>query len=267
MKNRPSRALRAAELLTSQHRENKPFSDLPADVAPIDEREAYAIQSEFFRVRQPELGPIVGYKVALTSQVMQNLLNFPSPFSGPLHEKLIYQDGASLTEQDYGRLCIECEIAAVLKTDLPPMKRPYTAKDISQAVDTVSPALEIVDDRNANYDCISQQVLTLIADNAWNAGLVHGAMTTNWKDLDLSKLEGRVHINNKLEGSGFGSDVLGHPFNALAWLANNVLNQGQKIQAGMTVMTGTMITTQFVQAGDQLTFSIPELGSVGVQIV
>jgi 2-keto-4-pentenoate hydratase/2-oxohepta-3-ene-1,7-dioic acid hydratase in catechol pathway len=35
----------------------------------------------------------------------------------------------------------------------------------------------------------------------------------------------------------------------------------------MTVMTGTMITTQFVQAGDQLTFSIPELGSVGVQIV
>jgi 2-keto-4-pentenoate hydratase len=131
----------------------------------------------------------------------------------------------------------------------------------------VSPALEIVDDRNANYDCISQQVLTLIADNAWNAGLVHGAMTTNWKDLDLSKLEGRVHINNKLAGSGFGSDVLGHPFNALAWLANNVLNQGQKIQAGMTVMTGTMITTQFVQAGDQLTFSIPELGSVGVQIV
>jgi 2-keto-4-pentenoate hydratase len=184
-----------------------------------------------------------------------------------LHEKLIYQDGASLTEQDYGRLCIECEIAAVLKTDLPPMKRPYTAKDISQAVDTVSPALEIVDDRNANYDCISQQVLTLIADNAWNAGLVHGAMTTDWKDLDLSKLEGRVHINNKLAGSGFGSDVLGHPFNALAWLANNVLNQGQKIQAGMTVMTGTMITTQFVQAGDQLTFSIPELGSVGVQIV
>ena len=73
MKNRPSRAIRAAELLTSQHRENKPFSDLPADVAPIDEREAYAIQSEFFRVRQPELGPIVGYKVALTSQVMQNL--------------------------------------------------------------------------------------------------------------------------------------------------------------------------------------------------
>ena len=34
----------------------------------------------------------------------------------------------------------------------------------------------------------------------------------------------------------------------------------------MTIMTGTMIKTQFVQPGDELTFAIPELGSVGVHV-
>ena len=34
----------------------------------------------------------------------------------------------------------------------------------------------------------------------------------------------------------------------------------------MTIMTGTMIKTQFVQPGDELTFTIPQLGSVGVHV-
>ena len=266
MQNRPKHALRAAKLLLDQHDKNISFSSLPSHLAPTTESGAYAVQSELFELRKPRLGSIAGYKVALTSEVMQKLLRFPSPFSGPLHNKLIYTDGASLAPDDYGRVCIECEIAAVLKTDLLPRELPYNATDIAKAIDTIAPALEIVDDRNANYDRISDEVLTLIADNAWNAGLVYGQMIKDWRELDLAELQGTVYINDKLVGTGYGRDVLGHPFNALSWLANKILEQKQVIEAGMIVMTGTMITTQFVKSGDHLTFSIPELGSVSLEI-
>ena len=91
-------------------------------------------------------------------------------------------------------------------------------------------------------------------------------MTDDWRTLDLAALKGTVRINGQLVGEGYGRDVLGHPFNALAWLANKILDQGHSIKAGMTIMTGTMIKTQFVQPGDELTFTIPELGSVGVHV-
>jgi 2-keto-4-pentenoate hydratase len=258
--------LTAAKLLDEQHDKNIPFASLPSHLAPKTESEAYAIQSQLFDLRKSRLGSIAGYKVALTSEVMQKLLRFPSPFSGPLHGKLIYSDGATLDANDYGRICIECEIAAVLKSDITPKERPYDATDIAEAIDTIAPALEIVDDRNANYDHISGEVLTLIADNAWNAGLVQGRLVKNWRELDLASLKGAVHINEQLIDTGYGRDVLGHPFNALSWLANKILEQNQIIEAGMTVMTGTMITTQFVKSGDHLSFSIPELGSVSIDI-
>ena len=200
MQTRPKHALEAAELLVEQHHKNISFSGLPHRLAPKSELEAYAIQSELFQLRKSKLGSIAGYKVALTSEVMQKLLRFPSPFSGPLHKKLIYSDGASLATDDYGRVCIECEIAAVLKTDLLPREHPYNATDIAEAIDTIAPALEIVDDRNANYDRISDEVLTLIADNAWNAGLVSGQMIEDWGELDLASLQGVVHINDQLIG-------------------------------------------------------------------
>ncbi len=266
MQTRPKHALMAAELLVEQHEKKISFSSLPAHLMPKTESEAYAVQSELFDLRKSRLGPIAGYKVALTSKVMQKLLQFPSPFSGPLHTQLIYTDGASITAADYGRICIECEIAAVLKNDLLPRDQPYNASDIAGAIDTIGPALEIVDDRHADYDRISDEVLTLIADNAWNAGIVRGRMIEDWKNLDLADLQGTVYINDTLIDTGYGRDVLGHPFNALAWLSNKILEQNQIIQAGMTVMTGTMITTQFVKSGDHLTFSIPELGSVSIDI-
>ena len=200
MHSQSKTALKAAELLLAQHRKNVAFTDLPIDIKPKTESDAYAIQAEFFKLRKSRLGDIVGYKVALTSEVMQSLLQFPSPFSGPLHGNLIYNDGKILSAKDYGHLCIECEIAAVLKTDLPQRETPYRATDIAHAIDTIAPALEIVDDRRADYDRISQEVLTLIADNAWNAGLVHGKMTDDWRTLDLAALKGTVRINGQLVG-------------------------------------------------------------------
>lgn len=256
----------AANLLRQQHAQREQFSPLPDNYAPRDANDAYAIQEAFRRIREPSLGPTAGYKVALTSTVMQEMLQYFAPFAGPLHANMIYASGIELDHANYGRLCVECELAAVLGKDLPSANAPYTREQIADAVDTICPALELVDDRNADYSGISSLVLTLIADNAWNAGIVLGSPMSDWHALDLESIHGTVKINGKTEDEGHGRDVLGHPFEALRWLVNTISEQGKNINKGMVVMTGTMIATKFVKPGDALTFSADGLGDVSLSV-
>ncbi len=257
----------AVRLLVEQHAKHLTFSRLPESCAPRDESEAYAIQEALRRLREPDLGPTAGYKVALTSTVMQEMLRFGSPFAGPLHANLIYTSGVRLDHTQYGRLCIECELAAVLGENLLSKHAPFSREQIADAVDTIAPALELVDDRNADYHTISSLVLTLIADNAWNAGIVVGPALKAWRHLELANLHGKVMVNGENVGEGYGRDVLGHPLEALRWLVNTIATQGKDIRRGMVVMTGTMIATRFVVPGDNLTFSVAGLGEVSVSVV
>ena len=256
----------AAKLLLEQHTQQLQFAALPDDCAPRDDTEAYSIQEALRRLRAARLGPTAGYKVALTSDVMQKMLRYFSPFAGPLHANLIHHSGVQLDHTQYGRLCIECELAAVLRKSLLSKQAPYSREQIADAVDTIAPALELVDDRNADYGTIADLVLTLIADNAWNAGIVLGPALQDWRHLDLANLHGTVMVNGETEGEGYGRDVLGHPLEALRWLVNTIAAQGRDIEKGMVVMTGTMIATQFVKPGDKLTFTVDELGSVDVSV-
>lgn len=256
----------AANLLLQQHAQRQPFARLPEDCAPRNAEEAYAIQETLRQARESSLGPTAGYKVALTSTVMQEMLQYFSPFAGPLHANMIYSSDIDLDHANYGRLCVECELAAVLGKDLPSANAPYTRDQIADAVDTICPALELVDDRNADYADISSLVLTLIADNAWNAGIVLGSAVSNWHALNLETIHGTVSINDKAEDEGHGRDVLGHPLEALRWLVNTIAEQGKNIDKGMVVMTGTMIATKFVKPGDALTFSVDGLGDVSITV-
>lgn len=255
-----------AQLLLDQHRARQPFDALPEALAPRGVEDAYAIQEAFRALRADRLGPVAGYKVALTSTVMQEMLRFFSPFAGPIHAGLIHHSPAALRYSDYGRPGIECELAAYLGRDLPADKAPYTRDQIADSVEALMPAFELVDDRNADYKKISSLILTLIADNAWNGGIVLGKPVKDWRSLDLAAIRGALTMNGAPAGEGHGRDVLGHPFEALTWLTNTVAAQGRSMKKGMVVMTGTMIATKFVQAGDALDFAVEGLGRVSVRI-
>jgi 2-keto-4-pentenoate hydratase len=256
----------AARLLLQEHRNRVSFGPLPGALAPRSVADAYAIQEAFRALRAPGLGPVAGHKVALTSKVMQKMVEFDSPFSGPLHAGIIHRSTAVLRYADYIHLGIECELAAVLGIDLPAANAPYSRDQIAGAVATLMPAFELVDDRHADYSKIGSLILTLIADNAWNGGIVLGAPVTDWRSLDLAAIRGVLTLNGAAAGEGRGSDVLGHPFEALAWLVNALAERGTSMAKGMVVMTGSMIATKFVKPGDALRFSVEGLGEVSVSL-
>jgi 2-keto-4-pentenoate hydratase len=159
-------------------------------------------------------------------------------------------------------LALEFEIGLVLGTSLPRRATAYAPADVGGAVAAACPAMEIVDDRNASYDALD--VLSLIADNSWNAGAVCGPRAATFPDL--ATLEGTVRRNGEILDCGSGRDVLGHPLNVLAWLANHLNAIGDELRAGDFIMTGNVVTTKFVVPGEHYAFELAGLGSVEVRI-
>ncbi|GIT59083.1 MAG: hypothetical protein Ct9H300mP19_10310 [Dehalococcoidia bacterium] len=59
-------------------------------------------------------------------------------------------------------------------------------------------------------------------------------------------------INGKEVGKGSTGDILGHPFEALAWLANSLATRGKNLKTGEIVMLGSVVETQWVLPGDEV---------------
>jgi 2-keto-4-pentenoate hydratase len=261
------RIQRAALFLWEEHHARKPFEPMPAPLAPRTVDEAYAVQ-EGFHARMAEVhGPIAGHKIALTTPVMQQMVGFHAPIAGAILAETIHSSPVTLRGSNYVRLGIECEIAVRLGMDLPAAKAPYSRALIADTVSAVMPAFEVVDDRQADYSQLAAHVLSLIADNAWNAGVVLGSPLREWHGLDLATARGVMVLNGVAVGEGHGRDVMGHPFDALVWLVNMLARRGKSLRQGMIVMTGSIVTTRFVNAGDAVSFSMDGLGEVRLGVV
>jgi 2-keto-4-pentenoate hydratase len=129
-----------------------------------------------------------------------------------------------------------------------------------EAIEAYFPAIEIVDDRYVKWETMGAP--TLIADDFFAAGCVLGKPVARTKAPDLLKVSGRALINGDEAGRGTGADVLGHPHNALAWLANHLAEEGKGLHAGQIVLTGSLVKTVWLNAGDKVTMELDGLGSV-----
>lgn len=256
-------ALRVAEALMVEHRGGVKYRPFAATSGIGDLDAAYAVQRQYVRLLMQALpGGAVGYKIGLTSPRMQAMCGLDHPVAGVILAKRAHPSGARLRVSAYGRLGLEFEIAVKMARDLRPSGGRPSLSEVAAAVEGVAPAMEMVDDRDADYATLD--VLSLIADNSWNAGMALGAFTTSWPDL--STVEGVVSLNGDIVDHGFGRDVLGHPFHSVAWLAEHLVGQGGALRAGDIVMTGNLVTTKFPTAPSTYRFDVQGLGAVEVSI-
>ncbi|MEO8716586.1 MAG: fumarylacetoacetate hydrolase family protein [Burkholderiales bacterium] len=260
------RTNRAARWLVRQHLEKTPSRHMPAVLAPRDMKEAYAVQDAFVALKARDCGDVAGHKIALTTSRMRDMVGLSAPIAGQLHARQLVRGPASVRALDYGRLVVEFEVAVRMKADLPTPRASYSAEEVAAAVDAVMPAFELADDRSADYATLASRGLELAADNAWTEGAVLGEPTTNWRSIDLATLRGTAFVNDELVGEGYGADSMGHPFTALTWVANHLARRGQALRGGDVVITGSLVTSKFPQAGDRLRFDAGALGAVELQV-
>ena len=245
-----------AERIVELFRCRRPTEILPAEVYPTSLEEAYAIRCAFQEIEEATgRGEIAGYKIGLTTPVMQRLCGIAEPCYGAIFAREVYHRRAELRADDYCRIGVETEIVLRLGDDL---AQGGDAGHVA-AVESAAAAIELIEDLRYDYRCLD--AAAMVAGNVWSAGAVLGAPVTGWQASDLAQATARLSINGREIGRGAGSDVMGHPLNALAWLAGKLADAGTPLRRGMIVMTGSMVPIQHPLAGDRVLVEISGLGA------
>jgi 2-keto-4-pentenoate hydratase len=245
-----------AERIVAVFRARQPIDILPDELIPGDLDEAYRVRDQFEALEAPRRGAVVGYKIGLTTPIMQQLCGVDEPCYGAMFASEIRHSPAEVRVANYCRVGIETEIAMRLGADLPDGGG---RARVEAAVDSCMAAIEVLEDLRHDYKRLSAR--SMVVGNVWNEGCVLGAPVTDWRKLDLAAATSRLTINGKEIGGGKGADVMGNPLNALSWLADKLAADGRPLKRGMVVMTGSMVPIQFPVRGDRAVVEVSGLGT------
>lgn len=261
-----STTIEAAQSLFAEYRAGRTFTALPGpwNIATIPE--AYAVQREYLKLLTEAQGAVAGYKLAYTTATMQQRAGWHEPCAGALMATTIHHSPTTFPADAYRRLGMECEVAVQLAADLPAAGAPYSRESVAEAVGAVMAAFEVIDMRLPEGMDGLERTLTSVATNISNAGAVLGLPVTDWRSLDLAAAKGTASINGVEVGSGYGSDVMGHPFEPLAWLANHLAAAGQGLPSGTIVITGSIVPPKFLEKGDRAVVAVEGLGEATLTV-
>jgi 2-keto-4-pentenoate hydratase len=204
----------AADAILAARRERRLLVPLGA-AAPADPEAGYAIQRQVAE----RLGavPPAGFKIGATTKQMQDYLGLAGPAAGFVPAESLRPNVATLRFADFLNVGVECEVGLRLGRDLPPS--PCTREQAAAAVAEVFPAIEIVEKRYGDLAALGTP--TLIADQVFHAAGLLGVPVPGWRAVDLGAARGELRVDGQVRAAGHGRDLLGHPLEALAWLAGS----------------------------------------------
>jgi 2-keto-4-pentenoate hydratase len=244
-----------AQACFEKHARRARYGPLDASVRAAPLEDAYRIQDALHRLMVAAgRGEIAGWKIALTSRAMQQLTGVDQPAAGAIFSTTVRTSPARVSLAAYHHLGIEFEMAVRIGADCPASGGPWTRVSVADRIAACMPAFELVEDGSADYKALD--AFTLVAENAWNGGVVLGTPVPAWHGLDLETTPTRAWLNDQPAGQGKTGDALGHPLEAVAWLANLLNRRRRTLARDMIVLTGSSITTKFPSAGDRIRFAI-----------
>lgn len=255
----PTQVIEAARLLLNARGDFRRLRGFPDSCRPQDMADAYQIQSAF--AEEWEL-PVAGYKIGCTAKAQQKMLGVDGPFYGRVFAPFLRESPTELSAGAFQMLGLEGEFAFRLKAAIKPRKAPYTRKDVEARLGPLHPAIELVDSRLDDW--IARGPESIVADNGANGALIIGRPVREWRKHDLARARVSLAVDGEVVGKGAGKLALGHPLDALTWLANALSEAGVPLVRGQIVTTGTVTGFNLAQAGSTAVADFGELGTVEV---
>lgn len=206
-------------------------------------------------------GRQIGYKIGATSQAAQAMVGTNRPFYGPMAARDSFFGGDQVPWMDHYR-GVECEFAFTMARDYPGPSEAAGPESLKTAVADCFIALEVVGRRTGGEGM--PQFPGIIADFSAHCAFVAGPGVANWAEIDLAGVTVRGLANGAVTNEGSGAAVLGHPLNALAWLAEALVADGGRLKAGDIVTTGTTLGIIKPQPGATITGDFNDLGTVSL---
>ena len=185
-----------------------------------------------------------------------------SPIAGGIFLKEIFPSTHQIRLENYHGLGIEFELALKISKDIDPSENKFSNLNLLSYIDNIYPAFELIIDRNADYQNLD--ALSLIADNAWSAGVVLGDPIPNWENFQINNLNSTLYWNS--EPALHAQIKSANPLHSLEWIINHLGQMGKKIPKDSLVMTGSVLQTRKPLKGDKITYKIENLSKVEVVI-
>ncbi|MDA7579322.1 hypothetical protein N8725_01720 [Alphaproteobacteria bacterium] len=250
-----------AKFMLDQHKSKQNFQNLPETLMPKNLNEAYKIQ-EIFQ-KNSGRGQLGGFKIALASKVQQELCGIDHPIAGGIFANEIKSSPETFDLDNFHGLGLEFELAVTLSDDLKPGMEPFDKNNIKQFIKSLSPAFELIIDRDADYSNINP--LTMITDNAWCSGIVLGKELSNWEKLNLDVIRSQLLWNDEAPQDAMIKDA--NPLESLSWVSNLLTSLGRTIPKDSVIITGSVIKTRVPNKGDHIIYKVEDLSEVEIKII
>ena len=251
-----------ARHLHACHREARDTPKITDEHPQMDFDDAYAIQDRILAAKLKGGARVAGYKAGLTSHAKMKQMGVSDPVFGFLVDEFTVADGGEVKVSELIHPKVEPEIAFVTRTEL---RGPgCNIASVLAASDIVLPGIEVIDSR---YRDFKFDVKSVIADNTSAVRFVVGGHAVDARSVDLRTAGLVLEKNGVPVALGAGAAVLGHPAAAVAMLVNHLGRRGKSLPAGSLVLSGGATEAVSVQAGDNITLRIQNLGSVSVRFV
>ena len=250
-----------AKFMLDQHKSKQNFQNLPETLMPKNLNEAYKIQ-EIFQ-KNSGRGQLGGFKIALASKVQQELCGIDHPIAGGIFANEIKSSPEIFDLDNFHGLGLEFELAVTLSDDLKPGMEPFDKNNIKQFIKSLSPAFELIIDRDADYSNINP--LTMITDNAWCSGIVLGKELSNWEKLNLDVIRSQLLWNDEAPQDAMIKDA--NPLESLSWVSNLLTSLGRTIPKDSVIITGSVIKTRAPNKGDHIIYKVEDLSEVEIKII
>lgn len=252
-----------AQRLEDAAQSKTPMTQLSVQYPNMTIDEAYAVQTAWRELKIKEGRQLAGRKIGLTSRTMQKAQEVDEPDRGIFLDDMMYADAQIIKFDQFIKPRIEVEIVFILGRDLEGPN--ITMTDVLDATAWVQPGMEILDARLQMRDPINGQarkIVDAIGDNAANGGMILGGRPVRPTDVDLKWESAILYVNGTVEESGVAGAVMNHPAASVAWLANSLAPYGEKLEAGLPILSGSFTRPVFINPNDTFHAEFNSMGSV-----
>ncbi len=249
-----------ADTLITSERERKGIAQFSDDHPDISVETAYEAQKAFVQSKLDAGETFVGWKLGLTSRNKQRAMGLDAPLYGRVTSGMLFATDEPVRLEHFIHPRVESEIAFLLARDV---AGPATITSVLAATEVVFGAVDVLDSR---YESFQFTLSDVVADNASAGGFYLGPIARRPDDLgDLRLLGAVVRVDGEVAMTATGAAVMGHPAASVAWLANQLAAEGEKLRAGQIIFSGGVTAPVPVQAGRSVTFEFDQLGAIEIR--